>query len=186
MSMYSISRREAIVQISMRCQRQNSEAFLSRISSDRGNDMRVKKVLLRTLVSIPLLVCAGGLQAQTAQNSAHAIPKTSEQVYKNIQLLKRVPADQFIPAMQFIAASLGVQCDFCHLENAFDKDDKETKQTARKMMRMMFTINKDNFDRHKEVTCYACHRGAHKPVATPVISEEPVQLAPAEKTNREE
>src|ERR1019366_3363161 len=83
-------------------------------------------------------------------------------------------------------ASLGVQCDFCHLENTFDKDDKKTKQTARKMMRMMFAINKDNFDGHKEVTCYACHRGAQKPVATPVIGEESVQLAPEEKTSHEE
>ena len=84
--------------------------------------MRVKKVLLRTLVSVPLLIfCAGGLHAQTAQNSAHAIPKTSEQVYKNIQVLKGVPADQFIPAMQFIAASLGVQCDFCHIEKVRDE-----------------------------------------------------------------
>ena len=112
-------------------------------------------------------------------------PRTTEQVYKNIQVLKGVPADQLIPAMQFIAASLGVQCDFCHLENAFDKDDKETKQTARKMMRMMFAINKENFDGHKEVTCYVCHRGAHKPVATPVISEEPVQPALEEKNHEE-
>jgi photosynthetic reaction center cytochrome c subunit len=125
--------------------------------------------------------------AQSAQPSTTTpSPKTTEQVYKNIQVLKGVPADQLIPAMQFITASLGVQCDFCHLENAFDKDDKETKQTARKMMRMMFAINKDNFDGHKEVTCYACHRGTHKPVATPVISEEPVQLAPGEKRNHEE
>ncbi len=113
-------------------------------------------------------------------------PRTTEQVYKNIQVLKGVPADQLIPAMQFIAASLGVQCDFCHLENAFDKDDKETKQTARKMMRMMFAINRENFDGHKEVTCYVCHRGAHKPVAIPVISEEPAQLVLEEKKNYEE
>jgi hypothetical protein len=58
------------------------------------------------------------------------------------------------------------------VERAFEKDDKENKQTARKMMRMMFAINKDNFDGHQEVTCYTCHRGAHKPVTTPVISEE--------------
>lgn len=125
-------------------------------------------------------------ESQFAQPStAIRSPKTTEQVYKNIQVLKGVPADQLIPAMQFIAASLGVQCDFCHLENAFDKDDKETKQTARKMMRMMFAINRDNFDGHKEVTCYACHRGAHKPVATPVISEERVQSA-LEEENYEE
>ena len=145
------------------------------------------RMLLTSYVVVTVLALSAICGAQSAQPlTTIPSPKTTEQVYKNIQVLKGVPADQLIPAMQFITASLGVQCDFCHLENAFDKDDKETKQTARKMMRMMFTINKDNFDRHKEVTCYACHRGAHKPVATPVISEEPVQLAPAEKTNREE
>jgi hypothetical protein len=88
--------------------------------------------------------------------------------------------------MQFITASLGVQCDFCHQENAFEKDDKETKQTARKMIRMMFAINKDNFDGRQEVTCYACHRGAHKPVATPIISEEAGHLIGEEKMSREQ
>jgi hypothetical protein len=39
------------------------------------------------------------------------------------------------------------------------------------MMQMMFAINKDNFDGHREVTCYSCHRGAPRPVATPVITE---------------
>jgi hypothetical protein len=87
--------------------------------------------------------------------------------------------------MQFITASLGVQCDFCHLENAFEKDDKETKQTARKMMRMMFAINKDNFDGHQKVTCYACHRGAHKPVITPIISEDGGQFVAEETMPRE-
>ena len=89
-----------------------------------------------------------------------ATPKTTEQVYKNIQVLKGFPSDQLVPAMQFVAASLGVQCDFCHLENAFEKDDKETKGTARKMMRMMFAISKDNFDGQQKATCFACHRGS--------------------------
>src|ERR1700756_2021763 len=108
----------------------------------------------------------------TSNAGAPPATQTTEQVYKNIQVLKGVSADQLIPTMQFVNASLGVQCDFCHLENAFEKDDKETKQTARKMMRMVFAINKDNFDGHQEVTCYACHRGAHKPVSTPLINEE--------------
>jgi hypothetical protein len=145
------------------------------------------RMLLTRYVAVTVLALSAICGAQSAEPSTTTpSPKTTEQVYKNIQVLKGVPADQLIPAMQFITASLGVQCDFCHLENAFDKDDKETKQTARKMMRMIFAINKDNFDGHKEVTCYACHRGTHKPVATPLISEEPVQLAPEEKRNHEE
>jgi photosynthetic reaction center cytochrome c subunit len=148
--------------------------------------MGVNRMLLTRYVVVIMLALSAICWAQSTQPSTTIpSPKTTEQVYKNIQVLKGVPADQLIPAMQFIAASLGVQCDFCHLENAFDKDDKETKQTARKMMRMMFAINKENFDGHKEVTCFACHRGAHKPVATPVISEEPVQPALEEKNYEE-
>src|SRR5689334_4201512 len=57
-------------------------------------------------------------------------PKIAEEQFKNIQVLKGVPAEQVIPAMQFIAASLGVECEFCHVHNAFDKDDKKPKQIA--------------------------------------------------------
>jgi hypothetical protein len=135
-------------------------------------------------------VCFSGaarLWTQSTQGlTATTAPQTTEQVYKNIQVLKGVPADQLIPAMQFITASLGVQCDFCHQENAFEKDDKETKQTARKMMRMMFAINKDNFEGHQEVTCYACHRGEHKPVITPIISAEDGKIAAEEKMHHTE
>jgi photosynthetic reaction center cytochrome c subunit len=148
--------------------------------------MRVK-ILLSTCVAGAVLGSgAGTLRAQSAQPSTGtATPRTTEQVYKNIQVLKGFPSDQLIPAMQFVAASLGVQCDFCHLENAFEKDDKQTKQTARTMMRMMFAINKDNFDGQQKVTCYACHRGAHKPVITPIISEEDGKSVVEEKMPHE-
>ena len=130
---------------------------------------------------------AARLWTQSSQPSTRTpVPKTTDQVYKNIQVLKGISADQLIPSMQFITASLGVQCDFCHLENAFEKDDKETKQTARKMMRMMFAINKDNFDGHREVTCYSCHRGAKKPMITPLISEEVGKVVAEDNKNHEE
>jgi hypothetical protein len=143
--------------------------------------MRAQGSLAATCVTgIVFFAGAARMWTQSAQPPP-VVAQTAEQVYKNIQVLKGVPADQLIPAMQFITASLGVQCDFCHQENAFEKDDKETKQTARKMMRMMFAINKDNFDGHREVTCYACHRGEHKPVTTPVISAEDRDIAAEEK-----
>ena len=108
---------------------------------------------------------------------AQAGPKTAEQVFKNIQTLKGVPADQFIPTMQFIAASLGVECDFCHVQGAFDKDDKKPKQIARKMIEMMFAINADNFDRHRQVTCYSCHRGSPRPLVIPAVMGETPEIA---------
>src|ERR1700746_1208090 len=95
-------------------------------------------------------------------------PKLAEEEYKNIQALKGIAADQVIPSMQFIAASLGVECEYCHVARAFEKDDKKPKLTARKMIGMMMTINKENFEGHREVTCYSCHRGSPDPVANPM------------------
>jgi hypothetical protein len=117
---------------------------------------------------------SGSWQAPSAPNG----PKTAEQQFKNIQVLKAVPADEVLPSMQFIAASLGVNCDFCHVQNAMEKDDKKPKKIARQMMEMMFAINKDNFEGHREVTCYSCHRGAIKPVDTPIISDEAKMATP--------
>ena len=115
-------------------------------------------------VVLALLLCAG---AQTPPGSS---PKTAEQVYKNIQVLKGIPADQLIPAMQFITESLGVGCDQCHVERAFENDDKKSKQTARQMIQMMLALNQNNFAGQREVTCYSCHRGSLHPARTPVVA----------------
>ncbi len=115
-------------------------------------------------------VVVRGVKAQTG--TTPPAEKKAEEQFKNIQTLKGIPADQLIPSMQFITASLGVECDFCHVQGAFDKDDKKPKQTARKMMEMMFAINKENFEGHREVTCYSCHRGNAKPLAIPVVMAE--------------
>jgi len=114
----------------------------------------------------------------------HAVPspdKKASEVFKNVQVLKDVPSDQLIPTMQFITSSLGVQCSYCHVENAFDKDDKKTKLTARKMMRMMLDIDAANFEGKQAVTCNTCHRGNPKPLAIPMIPEsQPHLLSEAE------
>lgn len=109
-------------------------------------------------------------QEQPQQGPPPDMSKPAEQVYKNIQVLKGVPAAQIIPAMEFITSSLGVGCEHCHVRGHFDADDKKPKKIARQMMKMMFAINQDNFDGHREVTCYSCHRGALKPVLIPIIS----------------
>src|SRR5215472_1781716 len=106
--------------------------------------------------------------------------KLAEEEYKNIQALKGVPAEQVIPSMQIIAASLGVECEYCHVPQQMDKDDKKPKGTARKMINMLMAINKENFEGHREVTCYSCHRGSANPVATPIISSEEPKRESAE------
>jgi photosynthetic reaction center cytochrome c subunit len=111
-------------------------------------------------------------QAQTQGKPATEGQKTAAQQFKNIQVLKDIPADQLIPTMQFVAASLGVECEFCHVEHQMDKDDKKEKKTARKMMEMQLTIDKENFDGNLNVTCFTCHRGAPHPVAIPILSAD--------------
>src|ERR1700747_976504 len=139
-----------------------------------------KTLLLSSALVVALSAALFGARAQNppqaapsagaSQNGA-AAPKTAAPPLKNIQVLKDVSADQLIPAMQFITASLGVDCEYCHVEHAFDKDDKKPKVTARKMMEMMLAINSENFESHRVVTCYTCHQGGAHPLGIPVISE---------------
>jgi photosynthetic reaction center cytochrome c subunit len=110
--------------------------------------------------------------ANAAQQPSHSGPRLAEEQFKNIQVLKGIPADQLISAMQFIAASLGVECDYCHNREKMDSDEKKPKKIARGMMTMMFNIDKTNFEGRLEVTCYSCHRGVAMPVGIPVIKEE--------------
>lgn len=127
-----------------------------------------------------------GARAQSPAGQAPTTPKLAEEQFKNIKVLNGIPAEQVIPAMQFITASLGVECEYCHVRQekgmAFDKDDKKPKIAARKMITMMLAINKDNFEGKREVTCFSCHRGAAEPVGTPIVaSEELPANAAAEK-----
>ncbi|HEY6392639.1 MAG TPA: c-type cytochrome [Bryobacteraceae bacterium] len=94
-------------------------------------------------------------------------PKPAEEVYKNIQVMKGVPAPRLMGAMQFFTKSLGVECSYCHVPNEFDKDDKAPKNTARKMLTMVHQINGDNFPNNQVVSCWMCHRGSAKPEAFP-------------------
>src|ERR1700686_5804535 len=152
-------------------------------------NVKVKGILATVVVIAIFGFVMGAARAQSsggagaaAQTAAVApVPKKAEEQFKNIQVLKGVPAEQIFPTMQFITASLGVECEFCHVEGAFEKDDKKPKQTARKMMEMMFAINKENFEGHREVTCYSCHRGSANPVGTPLVMAEETKMAMGER-----
>src|SRR2546423_1368593 len=75
--------------------------------------------------------------------------KTVEQVQKNIKVLNGLPESQLIPVMNYIGASLGVKCTFCHVNKEgkwdFASDEKPEKGTAREMIQMVQGINKTNF-----------------------------------------
>jgi photosynthetic reaction center cytochrome c subunit len=100
--------------------------------------------------------------ASPADSDPPAQEKPAEQVYRNIQALKGVPASQLQQVMALFTGSLGVKCNYCHT-NPFDKDDKPAKQTARRMINMVFELNRGNFGGRDAITCNTCHRGQPKP-----------------------
>jgi len=122
-----------------------------------------------------------------------ACGQTAEEVFKNIQVLKGVPVNEFMGTMGVFSAALGMSCEDCHAANDskwenYAADTSERKRTARRMIAMMFGINKAYFGGKQVVTCYSCHRGGDHPKATvslgalygapPDDDDEMVQQAP--------
>lgn len=134
-------------------------------------DAQKSALVTRELVSMPSL----GLPAPAQTPAAASAPqeKTTEQVQKNIKVLNGQPQSQLIPVMNFFSASLGVRCNFCHVNNngvwAYDADEKPEKGRAREMIAMVLNINKTTFKGGLEVSCYTCHRGTRNPVGLPPL-----------------
>lgn len=121
------------------------------------------------------VVCASHASAQAGPpplSPAALAGKKAPEVFKNIQVLKDLDADQLQSSMQFIAASLGVECSHCHVRNANDKDDKQAKLKARTMMQMTFDLNKTRFEGKRVITCNTCHQGSVHPAAIPAVLEK--------------
>ena len=113
--------------------------------------MRTKLTLMRILFGAAGLALVIACLAAAQQPPPPGAP--AEQVYKNIQVLKGVPADQITPVMRVIARALGIACEYCHDEMDRAKDGLEAKETARSMIVMMREINKNSFGGNTEVTC---------------------------------
>jgi hypothetical protein len=92
----------------------------------------------------------------------------SEQVFKNIQSLKGVPAGRLVRVMNMgFSRALGVSCLHCHYGPDYSSDEKRPKLAARDMMAMTKMINDrlqslQNLEGKPEehvVNCSTCHRG---------------------------
>jgi hypothetical protein len=97
----------------------------------------------------------------------------AETVFKNIQALKGMPAGDLQGAMSFIASSLNVDCDHCHVQD-FSKDERKEKLRAREMIRMVRQINEESFEGKNTVNCFTCHQGHAEPMAlAPIVPPPP-------------
>ena len=112
-------------------------------------------------------------QAPAAQNAPPAaapapVPGPGDKTdtfFKNVKVLKGLPAELMQPSMQLIEISLGVHCVYCHDNDGAKRelDTKPQKEIARRMITMTQDINKTMFNGTNRVTCFTCHQGHTKP-----------------------
>ena len=124
-----------------------------------------------TLLGTATLV--GGLALAQNRTPVPAKPQMSEVAFKNIQVLKGIPVDEFMGTMGLFSAALSVCCGDCHTGAGTDHPqwdaDPPRKVRARQMVQMVNAINKENFKGTQVVTCWTCHRGAQAPSTTPPL-----------------
>src|SRR2546422_9249822 len=116
---------------------------------------------------VSLCLCVLAAHFAVAQTPAQR-PQMAEEVFKNVQVLKGIPVDEFMSTMGVFSAALGMSCEDCHASNDskwenYALDTSPRKQMARRMIRMVTTINKDNFGGRQMITCWTCHRGINSP-----------------------
>lgn len=121
------------------------------------------------LAAMPAAVWIAGARAQQPAASK----ATSDQVFKNVQVLKGISVDDFLGTMGVMSAALGYDCSECHTNAGTDKvdwaADTQKKVMARRMVLMMNNINKQNFSGRQMVTCWSCHHGRDRPSTTPTM-----------------
>jgi hypothetical protein len=140
------------------------------------NGIGVKFAGALALCFLPMALVYG----QTARQQR---PQMAEEVYKNIRLLKGLPVDEFLDTMGFFSASTNLNCIDCHGAAAGGDwsryaDETPMKATARRMILMVQTINKQNFGGASFVSCYTCHRGDKNPKITPSLAVQYSEPAP--------
>jgi len=139
--------------------------------------IRSKHVFIAA-ASIMVASLVGIGQHALALQGAQAPPATAkplmvDDVFKNVQALKGISVDDFLLTMGIMSAAVGSDCVGCHPAAGTDHVDwafdTPRKRTARRMVQMVQTINKDNFGGRQVVTCWTCHRGRDRPVMTPTL-----------------
>ena len=114
------------------------------------------------------------LARQIAERIKGRENEPAEQVFKNIQQLKGVPAARLLLIMnRGYSRALGVSCAHCHVEQDFASDDKRPKRAAREMAVMHRSINEqlakmqhlEPRQQPRAINCSTCHRGTVNPTA---------------------
>jgi len=120
--------------------------------------------------------------------------------FTNLEVLpKDITKPELVKVMRGFAGALGVRCQHCHFTHdpedlaSFDfaSDDKDAKQIARSMMKMVGQINTtlnteigEARPEHLQVGCFTCHHGNYNPetleeALVPVLKKDGTDAAVA-------
>jgi len=108
-------------------------------------------------------------------------------VFKNVKLLKDVPAGEFLKTMDEIyGRGLGMVCTGCHVQGKWDEDTRKNKIIARQMQQMVTELNTQTLTKVKEldedwhkVSCVMCHRGTGHAANTMPVPPAPASATPS-------
>jgi tetratricopeptide (TPR) repeat protein len=109
--------------------------------------------------------------------------------FTNLQFFpKTIPREDLIGVMRTFSFSLNVRCQYCHASKEgvsfkdanFGSDEKETKKTARAMLRMVDSINQEYIAKlgrqaPNQVQCVTCHHGLAKPTTMNAVLAETLE-----------
>jgi hypothetical protein len=121
-----------------------------------------------------LVVSAAG------QAAADPNVQLSDNVFKNVQVLKGIPVDEFMDVMGMFSSSLGYDCSSCHsdeihIDRAAFAVTTPAITRARGMVAMTANLNRMYFGGQPRITCFTCHRGNYRPENIPSLA---LQYAP--------
>jgi len=128
------------------------------------------------LLSLLGLVSVAGVSAEVSAQAGQVGPNEAqpmaENVFKNIQVLKGIPADEFMDTMGMFASSLVYDCTGCHVRDILVRREAFAEPTpriqrARQMVVMVNALNRTYFGGEPKVTCFTCHRGSGFPEVIP-------------------
>jgi hypothetical protein len=125
--------------------------------------------------SVFVLVGLLGLASVAGQAAQEPAQPMAENVFKNIQVLKGIPADEFMDTMGMFASSLVYDCTGCHVDDILVRREAFAEPTpriqrARQMVVMVNALNKQYFGGQPRVTCFTCHRGSGFPETIPDLN----------------
>ena len=144
----------------------------------------LRRAIALLVLALVATVAIGAQQPPATQQAAAPTGPLAPEKYKNIQVLKEVPADQLDILMRYFTAATGFQCQTCHVRDQatgvfrYEEDTQRAKATARNMIKLVQNVNANRDQFGVSINCGTCHQGANRPAGLqPSQMMTPDQLA---------